>query len=164
MDVDILYNEYDFYEEKNIIKYTKSIEKLFRSSIEYRRWVYIQNQYRVLKCPFTGITNELENGLLELHHHPITLYDICNIIIDSMLNKEINLNNVSSFQICKKVQDQHMLDLVSYVPLTKTYHDQYHITEKDSFSGELQIELKEEWIINYEKLGLLREFIEDYNL
>jgi len=103
MDVDILYNEYDFYEEKNIIKYTKSIEKLFRSSIEYRRWVYIQNQYRVLKCPFTGITNELENGLLELHHHPITLYDICNIIIDSMLNKEINLNNVSSFQICKKV-------------------------------------------------------------
>ena len=37
----IFYNELDFAEEKDQKKYIKQLERTFRTSIEYRRWVYI---------------------------------------------------------------------------------------------------------------------------
>lgn len=158
--INLLYNDLDFAEDKVQVRYIKQIEKLFRCSIEYRRWVYLQNSSRTLTCPFTKISNEMDSSLLELHHHPITLYGIIEIVILNLIENDFDLNYISSYKIQNHIQDQHLLDLVPFVPLTKTYHDQYHKLE-DNFLLEdnNRIEIKPEWVINLEKLELFQTYL-----
>ena len=158
----IFYNELDFAEEKDQKKYIKQLERTFRTSIEYRRWVYVQGTNRILMCPFTKITNEIEPSLIELHHHPYTLYNIIEMILFNLLDHNFNLNIISSFKIVEYIQNQHLLDLVPFVPLTKTYHEQYHKLESDlEIDGNTKIEIKQEWVINKDKIELFQKYLSD---
>lgn len=73
------------------------------------------------------------------------------------------LNQVPEFDVVRIVQDQHLIDLVPYIPLAETYHKWYHQTQQgDQWN---QIEIKDEWIINFDKLELLDQFFtKDNNL
>lgn len=169
----VLYNDFDLDEEKSFSRYVKKLEQLFRMSYSYKYWVKIQYQKKELICPFSGINGDVQYNLLELHHHPFTLFDICSM----QQNKVIRvyeqtenydgryhiLNQVSEFDVVKIVQDQHLIDLIPYIPLAETYHKWYHQTQ----SGDQwdQIEIKEEWIVNLDKIELLNQYFnEDTNL
>jgi hypothetical protein len=75
----MIYNSLDF-EEKNYLKNrTKIINKIevtFRTSFEYKKWLDRQFELFNLTCPFTGIDGYSSRRLLELHHHPFTLYEL----------------------------------------------------------------------------------------
>lgn len=104
----------------------------------------------------------MDNSLIELHHHPFTLYDLIESLLNNIINQTYNLNTISSFIIQKHIQEQHLLDLVPFVPLTKTYHEQYHKLDNDFLIDEShKIQLKKEWIYNIEKLELLDKFLGD---
>jgi hypothetical protein len=76
----MVYNTINFsdkYYLKSRQKFIKKVEQTFRMSYEYRTWVSRQFELYQLSCPFTGVDGYTSRKLLELHHHPLTLYDIC---------------------------------------------------------------------------------------
>lgn len=169
----VLYNDFDLNEEKPFSRYIKKLEQLFRLSYQYKFWVKMQYQKKQLICPFSGINGEVQYNLLELHHHPFTLYDICILQQEKAMRiYEENgnydpryhiLNQIPEFDVTRIVQDQHLIDLVPYIPLAETYHKWYHQTQQgDQWD---QVEIKDEWIINFDKLELLDQFFtKDNNL
>ncbi len=167
----MLYNDFDLNEEKVFSRYIKKIEQLFRQSYSYKFWVKMQYAKRTLICPFSGINGDVQYNLLELHHHPFTLYDLCikqqeKVIRIYETNKKYDeryhvLNQVPEFDVIRVIQDQHLIDLVPYIPLAETYHKWYHQTQQgDQWD---QIEIKNEWIINLDKITLLNQFFEEDN-
>ena len=104
----MLYNEYDFDRETGRKKYIKKIVSLFRNSPEYKLWVSYQHRTKKLVCPFTGLDGNIEKDVIELHHHPFTLYEIVEFLLDSIVEKygeiqkgEHVLNCISSFDVLK---------------------------------------------------------------
>lgn len=144
---------------------------MFRHSPEYKRWVHLQYETKEIICPFTNIDGRLQDDLIELHHHPFTLYEIIEFVLDSTVERygetykgEHILNCVSTFDVQRVVQDLHLLDLVPFVPLSKTYHKQYHKFNQE-FNGLVdEIVIKEEWVINREKIPKMFEFIKKQNV
>lgn len=164
--LEITYNNYDFeHGDKGKEKFIKKIQRLFRSSPEYKRWVWLQHETKELVCPFTKINGNLSPDLIELHHHPFTLYEIIEIFLDNIVERYGAtyegvhvLNCVSTFDVQRVIQDVHLLDYVPFVPLSKTYHQQYHQLNSDVWF-EQTLEIKEEWIINREKIDKMIEFL-----
>ena len=81
-DFDII--DYNLADEKSYNKLLSRIEKCCRSSYEYRALInYLRNFAEMDKCSFMKyITNaESKEIRIEIHHEPITLYDIVSIVI-----------------------------------------------------------------------------------
>lgn len=109
----------DFLTDKDANAFKKSVERLVRTSPEYKRWIEFVHgvlgiQY---KCYQTGETNNACS--IELHHHPFTLYDIVSIVLE---NTEV----ISSFSVASEVMALHYKNLVGFVPLCSTSHEKYH--------------------------------------
>jgi hypothetical protein len=113
-----------FYEEKEYKKLIKSIEKTIRISKEYKKYVeLLRTNVSALNLDniLTNITNA--DTELEFHHYPVTLFDIVDIVC---INKFMNKENFTSFQIAKEVMSLHYENLIGLVPLTKTNHELAH--------------------------------------
>lgn len=155
--------------DKQYTQYTKACEDIFRKSKEYKQWILYQHSYHILECPFTHITNDIEANkkLIELHHHPYTLYEITDLAIQSILNYIRNINSqmkkmddieilsfIPTISIGYILCDLHLKDLVPYVPLTQTFHKLYHNVKKESENINIPdlFELDTQYIINYDKI------------
>jgi hypothetical protein len=113
-----------FYEEKAYKKFVGNIEKLVRTSNEYKRYIeLLRTNVSALNLDniLTNITNA--DAELEFHHYPFTLFDVVDILC---VNKFINKKNFTSFQVAKEVMDLHYKNLIGLVPLTKTNHELAH--------------------------------------
>lgn len=111
-----------FNDEKEEIKFIKSVEKMVRFSPEYRLWVeYIIDTLGQNKCEFTG---ELKSETsVDVHHHPICLYTIVKAIIDDKLKKK---ESFCTFDIARDVIELHFQNKVGYVLMLSSLHEKYH--------------------------------------
>ena len=111
-----------FDDEKEFDKFIKTVERLIRSSTEYRLWLsYLINTLGQNTCSFTGEnTNECD---IEIHHHPITLYTICKGVISKHITNE---EEFCSFDIAREVIELHFQNKVGYIPLLSDLHKKYH--------------------------------------
>ena len=160
----IIYNEIDSTSEKQYKAFIKNIEKLIRSSQEYKYWVYKQRSSKKLICPITKISGDLLKNQLELHHHPYTLFELVEAALeklqaDYMFNPKYDkrfyvINQISSFDVAKYVIELHLIDIIPYVPILSSYHRLYH-------SGDLDYTFKPEDIINFEKIDILKQELSD---
>ena len=114
----------DVFDETNLKKFIKSVERTVRSSREYKR--YIENlRTNVHALNYDTVMSNISNTdtALEFHHYPLSLYEISEILIlDHLANKD----NITSFSIAKEIMECHFKNKIGLVSLTKTNHELAH--------------------------------------
>lgn len=117
----------DFYDDKIIKRFVKSVEKLIRTSREYK--TYIENlRTNVFALNHDSILGNITTADvdLEFHHYPFTLYEIVEVV---MLKHVIDKKPFTSFAIAKEVMELHNKHVIGLVPMTKTMHELAHSGE-----------------------------------
>jgi hypothetical protein len=135
--------------DKDKVKYIKSLEKIVRSSQEYKEYVtYLKEYIDMTKCSFfNGITNKGKGTVsIEIHHEPFTLFDITQIVLERWINEDTKLN---AFRIAEDIMKIHYQNKVGLIPLSITVHDLVH-------SGRLFIPLQN-------VRGKFVDFLEEYD-
>jgi len=142
-------------EVKNFIKY---VERLVRSSREYKQLIkYIREELEIKNC---GIFKNVsyKEALLECHHMPFTLFDIVETILNERLE---NGKPVTPFSIAEEVCLLHYQGAIGLVYVSKTIHDLYHsrkidipadqiIGEPERFFNKFQGYFSENALLKYE--------------
>ena len=108
-------------DERSKSKFIRNIEKYIRSSNEYKRWLsFVKGTLGSdLQCYHTG--NLPTMCSLEIHHHPYTLYELVEIAMYNM-----NDGIYTAFDLSKNVMKLHFMNLVGFVPLCISSHENYH--------------------------------------
>lgn len=109
----------EFLTEKESLAFTRAVERMVRTSEEYKRWLRFVHGALTTEfvCYKTGDAPDFCK--IELHHHPITLYDFVQIAI-------FNSTNFTTFSIAQQVMSWHYRNWVGFVPLSRTEHEKYH--------------------------------------
>ena len=122
------YNLYDFdlNDEKSFKKYIQTLEKTVRSSFEYKALVQFLREYMDMnQCAFYKNVNNIDNTKvrIEIHHEPLSLYDICLIVY----NKRVAFNEPLDEEfVAKEVMYLHYNLMVGLIPLAETVHQLVH--------------------------------------
>ena len=111
------------FDEKTI----KYLERMIRGSYEYKEYIkYLKNELDIKKCVLTpGLDLENVQFQLEFHHYPLSLFEIVDIVGNSLLKKN-NSSSVSMFDIMEQVMKEHYEGHVGLVPLSSTVHEMFH--------------------------------------
>lgn len=110
--------------DKDRVKLIKTVERIVRSSIEYKQYIeFLKREIDMTSCSFFNNINSETRVRLEIHHEPFTLFDITNIVIGWFLKNEIPLNPIL---IANHVMELHYKNLVGLIPLSLTCHGLVH--------------------------------------
>jgi len=134
--------------EKDKIKLIKTIERIIRSSMEYKQYVqYLRDEIDMTLCSFFNNINnkDTKRVSIEIHHEPFTLFDLTQIILDKWINEEKDINPLL---IAEEVTLLHYRNTVGLIPLCVTVHELVH-------NGKLFIPLQN-------LFGNFVSFIEEY--
>ena len=111
-----------FDEDKDFIKFIRSIERLIRGSVEYHEWVrYIKETLGHSECTLTHERSCETN--VDIHHHPINLFTIVKSVTNSYINKE---KEFCSYDIALQVIDLHFQNRIGYMPVLSDLHLKHH--------------------------------------
>lgn len=117
---------YVMYDEKTRTKFIKKVEKLIRSSLEYKEFInYLHSAYDMNYCMFFNNVSK-EDGRrikIEIHHIPFTLFDISNIVLKKYETEELPIDPL---RIAEEIMELHYKGMVGLVPLSQTVHELYH--------------------------------------
>ena len=107
-------------------KVIKKAEMMIRSSLEYRQYMkFLKDNMDFNRCAiFHSIASTPEKHYsIEIHHSPLTLFEITQIVIAKHLEErgEINL-----FRISQEVMQLHYDGKIGLIPLTATAHELVH--------------------------------------
>ena len=116
---------WDLENDKDFRKYIFNIEKEVRQSYEYKELIqYIKDNYDMNKCSFLKVSSNDEVDVhIEIHHTPLTLYDIVNIVYRKRV---FYGESLEVQQVAKEVTMLHYRLLVGLIPLSKTAHQLVH--------------------------------------
>jgi hypothetical protein len=94
----------------------KSLEKAFRALPEYELWSVSHRKYLCewKDCPFNS-----DISSLQVHHYPLTLFEIVSEMIDENLE-------LTPYQILGKIIEIHSEDKVDSITLCKHHHAMFH--------------------------------------
>lgn len=125
-DIPKLSNNEIITSEKEKIKLIKNIERVIRSSIEYKDYVkYLREYMDMTSCAFLpNVSNKESRRIsIEIHHEPFTLYDLVQIVMDKHLmeGREMNISTIS-----EEVMELHYSGMVGLIPLSITVHELVH--------------------------------------
>lgn len=118
--------DYDLFNEKDIMRYFSDIEKMVRNSFEYRQMIStLKENLDMTKCSFyKNVSNEDSNKIkIHIHHEPITLFDLVIIIFNK--RKECR-ESLRPEMIAKEVMYVHYCNMVGLIPLAETVHELVH--------------------------------------
>ena len=111
-----------FHSEKEQHTFIKNVERLVRTSIEYRLWVsYIMESLNQNKCVLTQ--EKMHECDIEVHHHPINLYTVTKAVITDFMSREVKF---STFDIASSVIDLHYQNKIGYIVLLSDLHKKFH--------------------------------------
>lgn len=118
--------DYDMFDEKDMVRYMKDLERFVRQSLEYKSMVQYLREYMDMRnCAFLpNVTNEFTPKIrIEIHHSPMTLYEICSIII----RKRMALGELLTIEaVAYEVLYVHYCLMVGLIPLSETVHELVH--------------------------------------
>jgi len=110
-------------EPKEYFKYVTAIERIARSSGEMRDlFQHLKKEVDLNTCSLLRGAN-LENTSIELHHFPLSLYDITDIVLRKRLDED---EPVSPIAVAAEVVKLHYKGLVGLIPVTTTIHELIH--------------------------------------
>lgn len=122
------YNLYDFdlNDEKSFKKYIQTIEKVVRTSFEYKALInYLREYMDMNQCAFYEKVSNADSTKIkiEIHHEPLSLFDICLIVY----NKRVAFNeSLDEEYVAKEVMYLHYNLMVGLIPLAETVHQLVH--------------------------------------
>lgn len=131
-------------------KFIKRIERVIRSSMEYRDYIaYLKEYVNMNQCAFfNNVENAQGNRVrIEIHHEPLTLYDIVKVVVNKYIQEAIPLNEL---YIADEVMNLHYTNQVGLIPLSKSVHQIVHN------SNDIIIPL-------HMVYGNYKQFLEEYN-
>jgi hypothetical protein len=110
-------------DEKSLDKLIKKVEKFVRSSYEYREYItFLKEEMDMNQCAFFPKLAR-EDVSIEIHHSPLTLYDITSIIFNYVQIHEVE---PTVFDVADEVMKAHFEGLIGLIPLTLTAHELVH--------------------------------------
>lgn len=118
--------DYDLFNAKDFKKYVDDIERVVRTSYEYREFVnYLRNYMDMNRCAFfKNVTNANTTKIkIHIHHHPFTLYDIAMTVYNKRC---ANRESLEVEIVAKEVMYIHYFLYVGLVPLAETVHELVH--------------------------------------
>jgi len=102
--------------------FVNAVERQVRSSPEYKEWVkYLRIEFGASVCALTHEINDETS--VEIHHHPVSLYNVCVIVCNTLMAKG---DFFSTFDIAQYVISLHFQGKVGFIPLVKSIHEKYH--------------------------------------
>lgn len=107
--------------------FIKNCEKRVRSSVTYTHYKGFLMGLGMNHCQVHGHINS-EMATIEMHHAIFTLFDICFMVTEHLLN---TTGFVTTFDVVQIVKDEHKLHHVAVTMMSKTPHQLYH--NDDSF-------------------------------
>lgn len=114
-------------------KFISRVERIVRNSLEYRSYIqFLKTNIDLNSCIFFENMSQENTGkrkkiLIQLHHDPLTLYDI----VDAVTRKfEEEGKPINAMLIADEVMECHYNNIVGLVPLSKTAHEMVHNSEK----------------------------------
>ena len=118
--------------DKERNKFVNRVEKIIRSSKEYRDYIaFLKEHIGLDRCIFfqnvTNGSSKKKRITIEIHHEPLTLYDIVNTVVNKYIDNGIPLNDLL---IADEVMQLHYENKVGLVPLSKTAHQVVHNSTK----------------------------------
>lgn len=108
----------------------KRIEKEVRASMEYADYInFLKQNIGMDACAFFNSINKRSNRKIriEVHHAPLTLYDIVKIVLEKRLAAGEEINDLL---IAEEVCRIHYNNQVGLIPLCKTLHEVIHNSNK----------------------------------
>lgn len=149
-------------DEKSYHKFIFRIEKLIRSSYEYKKYMkFLKDEIDMNQCAFfSGVSRD--NARIEIHHAPLTLFDITSIVLNEMSSFDVN---VTAFEVAERVMKEHFSGNIGLIPVSKTIHDLIHCGEifvpvQNVFGNVKEFYFKYERYFTDEQRDLLRAIIE----
>lgn len=144
---------FDMYGSEDDVKseeqYNKYIEKIIRSSFEYKSFTKaLKTEMDLTKCKFIPeVDVEDDRKLtLEMHHYPLSLYDIVSSYREKLKTNYKHKEAYESFKVAEDVIKMHFEGNIGIVPLSYTAHELAH-------NGDLFIPLNEDFVFgNFEGL------------
>lgn len=118
--------EYDLLDEKDYKHYIADLERTVRNSFEYR-WLinFLKKTEGMDVCSILNNVTSRDNTKvrIEIHHSPLTLYDICATVVKKRQhnNEDIEINSVA-----EEVLWLHYAGWVGLIPLSETVHNMVH--------------------------------------
>lgn len=111
-------------------KCIERIKGIVRSSMEYKDYIFYLKQYAQFdKCAFyqqLSSSNPASKAKIEAHHGPLTIDDICAIVLQKYIDEGLEINEIL---IAEEVLELHYRNMVGLTPLSKTVHQV--ITDSD---------------------------------
>lgn len=118
--------DYDLNDEKEFKKYIQKIERIVRTSFEYRQMTnYLREYLDMNKCSFYSNVNNIDTFKIKIHihHEPFTLY----AIVKAVYNKRSAFGeSLSEDMVSKEVMYLHYMKMVGLIPLAETVHELVH--------------------------------------
>ena len=112
----------EFESDKELRKFIKATELIIRKLPEYRVWTqYIRYTLGYTECEITK--EQHDETTVEIHHHPFTLYTLCEGVILDKLDK---LENFCTLDIAMEVIKMHFDMKVAFCLLVTSIHEKYH--------------------------------------
>lgn len=106
--------------------FLKNSEANFRHSRTYKKIKSELINLGMDRCQLHGnITNEM--ATIEMHHTILTLFDVALIITEHTIK---TTGQINTFQLIKKLKEEHKACNVPIVMLSKTPHQLYHNTNE----------------------------------
>lgn len=119
---DLSLTRLDFNDLKDRKRFIKSVESIIRKSPEYKLWVlYLREVLGEYVCKLTGEIHAQTS--VDIHHHPISLYVICNAVVDKYQMQD---REFTSLEISTEVLNLHYQNRVGYIPLVSSLHEKFH--------------------------------------
>lgn len=154
-------------------KFIKRVERIVRSSMEYRDYIqFLRENMDMDSCAFfanvtsnTKENNENKKVKVEVHHEPFTLYDYVNTVVEKYIEEGIPID---SMDIAEEVMELHYNNNVGLIPLSKTIHQIVHNTRKIPIPLYMCYGAYADFVKMYkpylEELGLMDKLEEKVNL
>ena len=114
------------YDDKGRTKFIKKIVQTVRSCPEYARYrTFLLENLDMDRCSVLSelTPEEVSAAGLEIHHAPLGLYDICELVLGQM---QVDEERITTFSVANRVMAYHWMGKVGLVPLTQTIHEAVH--------------------------------------
>jgi hypothetical protein len=106
---------------------TKYLTSLVRKTPEFRNFMtFVKTFLDVSRCSFYEDYSMKNGFIIELHHYPFSLFDICEAVATKMLKEN---SYFKAFFVLEEVALLHYKFLVGLTPLNPTAHDLAHNNE-----------------------------------
>jgi hypothetical protein len=118
--------DWDLNNEKEFKIYIKRIEKICRTSIEYKQYInYLREYADMNRCSILKHVTNSENYKIkiEIHHEPLTLFDI----VMAIFNKRNRLReSLHEELVAQEVMYNHYKLNIGLIPLCETVNELVH--------------------------------------